>query len=128
MDLQEIRLDPSDSLPLYRQLEEVLAAAIRDGQLVPGDRLPSERALADQLGVSRTTTVTPYRELEARGLVRGSTGRGTYVCASSPGGDASFAWQGKVSTAALRTVDPTLRSLVQGQGEEIISFAGGMPA
>lgn len=128
MKMEEIRLDPSDSAPLYRQLEEAVAAAISDGRLMPGDRLPSERALADQLGVSRTTTVTAYRELEARGLVRGSTGRGTYVCASSPGGDAPFAWQGKVATAALRTVDPTLRSLVQGQDDAIISFAGGTPA
>ncbi|MCA9880207.1 MAG: PLP-dependent aminotransferase family protein [Thermomicrobiales bacterium] len=128
MKMQEIRLDPSSAAPLYRQLEETLATAIGDGRLVPGDRLPSERALADQLGVSRTTTVTAYRELEARGLVRGSTGRGTYVCAVGPGGDAPFAWQGKVASAALRTVDPTLRSLVQGQGDEVISFAGGMPA
>ncbi|MFN8676959.1 MAG: PLP-dependent aminotransferase family protein [Thermomicrobiales bacterium] len=128
MDMLEIRLDPADAAPLYRQLEETLAAAIGDGRLVPGDRLPSERALADQLGVSRTTTVTAYRELEARGLVRGSTGRGTYVCAASPGRDAPFAWQGKVASAALRTVDPTLRSLVQGQDDANISFAGGMPA
>jgi 2-aminoadipate transaminase len=128
MKLHEIRLDPADSAPLYRQLEESLATAIGDGRLIPGDRLPSERALAEQLGVSRTTTVTAYRELEARGLVRGSTGRGTYVCATSSGGDAPFAWQGKVATAALRTVDPTMRSLVQSQDEEIISFAGGVPA
>ena len=128
MKIHEIRLDPSDVVPLYRQLEETLAAAIGEGSLVPGDRLPSERALADQLGVSRTTTVTAYRELEARGLVRGSTGRGTYVCAGASGGDAPFAWQGKVATAALRTVDPTLRSLVQGQDDTTISFAGGMPA
>jgi DNA-binding transcriptional MocR family regulator len=128
MNMHEIRLDPSDAVPLYRQLEETLAAAIGDGRLAPGDRLPSERALADQLGVSRTTTVTAYRELEARGLVRGSTGRGTYVCAGASGGDAPFAWQGKVATAALRTVDPTLRSLVQGQDDATISFAGGMPA
>ena len=128
MKMHDIRLDPSSSAPLYRQLEETLAAAISDGRLTPGDRLPSERALADLLGVSRTTTVTAYRELEARGLVRGSTGRGTYVCATAPAGDAPFAWQGKVATAALRTVDPMLRSLVQGQDEESISFAGGTPA
>lgn len=128
MKMHEIQLDPSDAAPLYRQLEETLAAAIGDGRLAPGDRLPSERALAEQLGVSRTTTVTAYRELESRGLVRGSTGRGTYVCAGPTGGDAPFAWQGKVATAALRTVDPTLRSLVQGPDAEMISFAGGMPA
>ena len=128
MNMPEIRLDSADTAPLYRQVEETLAAAIEDGRLGPGDRLPSERALADQLGVSRTTTVTAYRELEARGLVRGSTGRGTFVCAASPGGGASFAWQGKVAASALRTVDHTLRSLVRGQDDGMISFAGGMPA
>lgn len=128
MKMTEIRLDPSDATPLYRQLEEQLTAAISDGRLAPGDRLPSERALAEHLGVSRTTTVTAYRELEARGLVRGSTGRGTFVCATTPGGNAPFAWQGKVATAALRTVDPTLRALVRNHDQEMISFAGGTPA
>ncbi len=46
-----------------------------------------------------------------------------------PGGDAPFAWQGQGRIRCCsRTVDPMLRSLVQGQDEEIISFAGGMPA
>ncbi|MFT4041289.1 MAG: PLP-dependent aminotransferase family protein [Thermomicrobiales bacterium] len=122
-------MDLTDTAPLYRQLEEALAAAIGDGTLAAGDRLPSERALAEQLGVSRTTTVTAYRELEARGLVRGSTGRGTFVCAvETPQAAAPFAWQGKVAAAAQRTNDVTLRSLVQHPTDEVISFMAGQPA
>ncbi|MCA9876353.1 MAG: PLP-dependent aminotransferase family protein [Thermomicrobiales bacterium] len=129
MAMPQIVLDTEDATPLYRQLERALASAIGDGTLAPGDRLPSERTLAEQLGVSRTTTVMAYRELEARGLVRGSTGRGTFVCAGGQAaGVAPFAWQGKVSAAARRTSDPTLRSLVQGHDAELISFSGGTPA
>lgn len=129
MGIPPITLDITEATPLYRQLEAALAAAISDGTLLAGDRLPSERTLAEQLGVSRTTTVTAYRELEARGLVRGSTGRGTYVCAPPGATDAApFAWQGKVAPSAQRTVDPTLRSLVRRHDAETISFAGGAPA
>jgi DNA-binding transcriptional MocR family regulator len=129
MVIPEVRLDATGARPLYRQLEEALAAAIASGALGVGDRLPSERALADRLGVSRTTAVNAYRELEARGLVRGRVGQGTFVCAA--GGahdDAPFAWQGKVSAGAQRTLDPTLRTMVRDQTSETISFAGGMPA
>jgi DNA-binding transcriptional MocR family regulator len=116
---------------LYRQLSEQMAAAIERGDLRPGDRLPSERDLAASLGVSRTTAVNAYRELEARGLVRGFVGRGTFVCAApgaAPAG-APFAWRGKVARGAQRTDDPTLRAIVRASADPaIISFAAGMPA
>lgn len=129
MAMPSVTLDPTSAMPLYRQLEDALAAAIASGALGVGDRLPSERALADLLGVSRTTAVNAYRELEARGLVRGRIGRGTFVCAAgSAEGDAPFAWQGKVTAGAQRTLDPTLRTLMRDQTPETISFAGGVPA
>src|SRR5712671_3294671 len=67
--------------PVYRHLVTALERGITKGTLVPGLRLPAERQLALSLGVSRTTVVTAYRELEARGLVRGYVGRGTFVSA-----------------------------------------------
>ena len=45
---------------------------------VLGAKLPPERQLAEQLQASRTTVTNAYRELEAKGLVRGYVGRGTY--------------------------------------------------
>lgn len=129
MDGIGIRLDRSNGAPLFRQLERALAEAIASGELSAGTRLPSERDLAAALGVSRTTAMNAYRELESRGLVRGRVGRGTFVSASGgPDHEAPFAWQGKVALGAQRTLDPTLRSLVREQTPDTISFAAGSPA
>lgn len=70
---------------LYLQLIDAIEASIRCGQLDVGYRLPPERALARQLKISRTTVTTAYRELEARGVVRGYVGRGTFVIGDSKG-------------------------------------------
>src|SRR5215470_17580332 len=102
------------SRPLYSQLLEALESAIERGELTIGTRLPSERALADQLNLSRTTVINAYRELEARGLVHSHVGRGTFVCARPEGNGAPFAWRGKVSRAASLHDNPALRHLIRG--------------
>ena len=66
MDIMDFSLDRSAGGALYLQLTSSLASAISSGELPAGARLPSERDLAHQLGVSRTTTVNAYRELEAQ--------------------------------------------------------------
>src|SRR5919107_794621 len=128
MDFSTLAFDQADERALYRQLCDTLAGAIARGDLQPGARLPSERDLAAQLGVSRTTAVNAYRELEARGLVRGHVGRGTFVCANPGSGDAPFAWRGKLSLAAQQELDPAMRSLVRTAGPNTISFAPGTAA
>jgi DNA-binding transcriptional MocR family regulator len=131
MDIASLALDRGASPVLYRQLSDQLAAAIGRRELTAGDRLPSERDLAVALGISRTTAVNAYRELEARGLVRGYVGQGTFVCAGSAAEPASapFAWRGKLAAGAQRTLDPTLRSIVLAASDpSLISFAAGTPA
>jgi 2-aminoadipate transaminase len=130
MPLPDLQLDPAAETPLYRQLGDALAGAIADGALEEGERLLSERDLAQSLGVSRTTVVTAYRELEARGLVRGHVGRGTFVCAADEPTDAPFAWRGRVALSAQRALDPALRGILSaaGPGTGMISFGAGMPA
>ena len=91
--------------PLYEKVLGALQSAIEAGTLPPATRLPSERDLAEELGISRTTVTTAYRELESRGLVRGHVGRGTFVCAPTRAEDAPFAWRGKVSTRVQRNSD-----------------------
>jgi len=125
---------------LYRQLSEQLASAIGRGELQAGERLPSERDLAEVLGISRTTAVNAYRELESQGLIRGYVGRGTFVCAASmvANGEshdgngvsgAPFAWRGKLAHGAQRTLDPTLRTIVRAASDpSVISFAPGVSA
>jgi DNA-binding transcriptional MocR family regulator len=69
--------------PVYLALADVLGAAIADGNLAPGERLPTHRALAEKLGVTTGTVTRAYLEAEARGLVQGEVGRGTFVRAGS---------------------------------------------
>src|SRR5439155_208283 len=66
--------------PLYGHLVNLFESAIANGELPSGSRLPPERELAQRLGISRTTVVSAYRELESRGLLRAYVGRGTFVC------------------------------------------------
>jgi DNA-binding transcriptional MocR family regulator len=66
--------------PLYLSLAATIAQDVQAGRLKQGDRLPPQRDLADQLGVTVTTVTRGYAEAERRGLVRGEVGRGTYVC------------------------------------------------
>jgi DNA-binding GntR family transcriptional regulator len=64
--------------PLYHRVYRQLATEIANGALLPGDRLPSERALCDELGVSRATVRRAIEELAGDGLVE-SRGRGSFV-------------------------------------------------
>jgi GntR family transcriptional regulator/MocR family aminotransferase len=79
-----VTLDPSSQVPLYRQLCDQIRRDILAGQLGPGARLPSTRALAADLGVSRTTVLTAFDQLIAEGCVQGLTGSGTRVTATLP--------------------------------------------
>ncbi|MDN3352592.1 PLP-dependent aminotransferase family protein [Actinomadura sp. DC4] len=64
---------------LAGQLADELRAAVRDGRLSPGDRLPSSRDLAGDLEVSRGVVVTAYEQLVAEGFILSRQGDGTRV-------------------------------------------------
>src|SRR5215468_5394577 len=129
MDFSKLNFRNGSSHPLYSQLLEAIESAIESGALAIGTRLPSERAMADQLKVSRTTVMSAYRELEARGLIHSHVGRGTFVCASPEGTGAPFAWRGKVSRTASLQNDPALRRIISDTSRpDLISFAAGAPA
>jgi DNA-binding transcriptional MocR family regulator len=120
------RPDPGAGAPLYLQVVSAIEHAIQDGRLQLGQRLPAERRLAVELGVSRTTATNAYRELEARGLVRGHVGRGTTVLADSMGTHGSaIPWQQRASRV---TVDVAgVMTMVQAPNSQRISFAQGWP-
>src|SRR6185503_13263914 len=82
-----VELDRESSEPLYRQIESFVRAAIDAGRLRPGQRLPSVRGLASQLGVGRLTVATAYEELAAEGYLVGRMGFGTIVAPHPPGLD-----------------------------------------
>src|SRR2546427_5539673 len=74
-----IQLERTNGVPLYRQICQRLREAILTGELAEGARLPTERALASELGVNRTTVMNAYNQLASEGLVEGHVGRGTLV-------------------------------------------------
>jgi DNA-binding transcriptional MocR family regulator len=69
--------------PIYLAIADALEADIRAGSLSRGDRLPPQRELAYQLGITLGTVTRAYAEAERRRLVKGETGRGTYVAPES---------------------------------------------
>ena len=129
MNYAKLKFKRGETRALYSQLVEALESAIERDELTAGTRLPSERALAVQLKLSRTTVAGAYRELESRGLLRSHVGRGTFVCARPEPADAPFAWRGKVSAFAQLNSDPALRNLhLDTLNSRLISFAAGIPA
>src|SRR5213596_1666586 len=72
-------LDPSDSLPLYQQLQRGLREAIEKRILGPDDALPSERQLAEDLGISRITVRKAIDGLASEGLLVSRQGSGNFV-------------------------------------------------
>ncbi|MEP9349707.1 PLP-dependent aminotransferase family protein [Xanthobacter sp. KR7-225] len=68
--------------PAYLQIVAALEAALAQGVLRPGDRLPPQRALAKGLGVDLGTVTRAYAEAHRRHLLDGVTGRGSFVSAA----------------------------------------------
>lgn len=77
--MEPIQLTRDSDTPLYRQLHTEIASMIRSGRIANGERLPSVRRLARDLGVSLITVVQAYQVLAADGLVQATVGRGTFA-------------------------------------------------
>jgi len=71
--------DLSPRGPVYLAIADALARDLEEGLLAPGERLPTHRALARDLGVNVVTITRAYAEAARRGLVDGEVGRGTFV-------------------------------------------------
>jgi len=72
-------LSTDEAQPLYHRVYRLIADEIAAGAVRPGDRLPAERAIGERLGVSRVTVRRALRELADNGLIKSSTGRGSFV-------------------------------------------------
>jgi GntR family transcriptional regulator len=79
----EIRLSPSDGVPVYRQIVNQVKYLIAAGRLAPGQELPPIRLLAERLVINPNTVVHAYAELAKEGLVVCRHGSGTYVAGAS---------------------------------------------
>ena len=100
-----------------RVARQVMEAA-EQGMYKPSDRLPSERELAEQLMVSRTTVTAAYTNLEQQGLIRRIQGKGAYLCAL-PACEEAFSWSGKISRFANALDEPVLELLARRCADQV---------
>ena len=89
----ELRLtvDPTSAEPPFEQVRAQLAGLITSGRLLPGDRLPTVRALARDLGLAVNTIARAYMELVGGGLVDPPRRAGTVVASGEHTADVAVA-------------------------------------
>lgn len=137
--------------PLYRKLAGALSRAVDEGALLPDDRLPSERRLAEALRVSRATVVAAYEELRGIGLLVSRQGSGTRIARDVkvrrptadgrvPGGTAMTIFQRLIdgpselisiavaAGGAAPELAVALRELVRDDLDELLAGPGYHPA
>jgi GntR family transcriptional regulator / MocR family aminotransferase len=77
-----IAVDRKGEKPLHRQIYDAFRAMILDRRLQAGQQIPSQRALADELGISRIPVLDAYSQLLAEGYIESRSGAGTFVKSS----------------------------------------------
>ncbi|MEW1955860.1 GntR family transcriptional regulator [Terrabacter sp. NPDC080008] len=111
----DVAVDPSSPKAPYEQLRSQVESLIRGGRLVPGDRLPTVRGLAGDLGLAAGTVARAYKELEAAGLVETRSRSGTVVASGEHAAEAALAALAARYVAAAREAgisDPAALDLV----------------
>jgi GntR family transcriptional regulator len=112
------RIDRRSGTAVYAQLVQQVRHAVRVGRLVPGDRLPTAREVAERHGINPNTVLRAYRDLEVAGLVEPRQGSGTFVRPTLPRTwvdvpglrEDLAAWVGRARAAGLDQSD--IRALV----------------
>ena len=79
-----ISIDRDDAKPLHRQVYDGYRGAILRGDLAPGQKIPSSRELASEMGVSRFPVLHAYAQLQAEGYFESQVGSGTFISATLP--------------------------------------------
>jgi len=95
-----IRIEPSSSVPIYRQIIDQIKYQVVTGVLKEGDKVPSVRELAARLAVNQNTILKVYNELCRQNVLKIERGDGTYV--SSTKQSISAAERKKAVASVLR--------------------------
>ena len=120
----DILLPPHGSRQLLQRLHTQLRAAIVDGRLKPGLRLPSTRAFAQTLHVSRNTVIAAYDLLTGQGYVLTRPGGGTFVSDVAPASRGAAARRGPVRGSGAAGGG---RASAQPPRDPICDFRLGVP-
>ncbi len=82
--MRAILVDPSDSTPIWSQIEEGLRRLVASGALAAGAPVPSVRDLARELSINPATVAKAYQGLAEAGVLTVRRGEGTYVADAAP--------------------------------------------
>lgn len=127
-----IRIDRQKRTPVYLQIVESVKARIRSGELPDGSVLPSERVMAQMLGVHRNTVTKAYSELKADGLLHSRQGSGYSVAvpletSSAPARGKRVNWVTQIKARHL-DMDTFFDDLFERSDDEArYSMGGGIP-
>jgi GntR family transcriptional regulator len=116
----KIIVDKDSAVPYYHQVKEAVRALIARGELKPGDMLPSEFSLSDQLGISRLVVHRAFRELVTEGLLIRKRAKGTFV---SPPAKRSYTVMGPLFSMTENLAKEGSRLQNQILAQEVIPAA-----
>ncbi|RZU45556.1 GntR family transcriptional regulator [Streptomyces sp. BK022] len=96
------RIDRSSGVPSYVQIVQQVQQALRLGQLEPGDRLPTARAVVEATALNPNTVLKAYRELESQGLVETRRRHGTFITGTLGSSSGDSPWRAELADVAAR--------------------------
>ena len=130
MTTLHLSVDRDIDVPIHRQIREGLRRAILEGRLRPGQRIPSTRSLAADLGVSRLPVLSAYEQLLHEGYLVGRTGSGTFVSESVPDDLLRPVPNARVSRNVIgaRSRAGLARPASSGWNFPVVPFQVGLPA
>ncbi|WP_219836100.1 PLP-dependent aminotransferase family protein [Paenibacillus sp. R14(2021)] len=121
--------DRNSKKALFEQIADNLEQRISYGEFPPGSLLPSERKLAEQLGVNRSTVILAFAELRAMGIIESRTGSGTRVSSSKWGATPRHTpnWSRYSEGGSFLPNPPFMRRIREAltQHPSLIDFASG---
>jgi len=99
-----VAVDTRSPVPPYEQIREQVAHLVDDGTLTAGDRLPTVRQLAKDLGLAVNTVARAYRELEHGGVVVSRGRHGTFVASAAVSTERRADAAGRAFVDAMRAI------------------------
>ncbi|MFF2889117.1 PLP-dependent aminotransferase family protein [Paenibacillus sp. NPDC057967] len=121
--------DRQSKKPLYAQIADHLEQRISYGEFPPGSLLPSERKLAEQLDVNRSTVILAFSELRSMGIIEGRSGSGTRVTMTKWGATPKHTpnWKRYAEGGNFLPNLPFMRRIREAlaQSPSLIDFASG---
>jgi GntR family transcriptional regulator len=100
-------------IPIYLQVKNYISDKIKAGEFQPGTKIPTERELAIELGISRNTVSAAYKELLFEGVLEARQGRGTFVKACGDADDDLDGVVGGRRERLLRIIDEAMAKVVE---------------